>query len=68
MLDQNLLTEYGAAELLNITPFRVRRLVRNGVIPVVLLPGEIVRFDPIELRNFIVEHRRPLVEHHQIIC
>ena len=68
MLNHNLLTEYGAADVLGITPDRIRQLVRDEVIPHVLLPGEIIRFDPVDLRLFISSRRRPLVEHLPIIC
>lgn len=68
MLDHKLLTEYGAADVLGITPERIRQLIRNEAIPVVLLPGGIVRFDPIDLRDFICSHRRPFVEHLPIQC
>lgn len=68
MPDRSLLTEYGAANVLGITPDRIRQLVRDEVIPVVVLPGDIVRFDPIDMREFIASHRRPLVEHLPIQC
>ena len=68
MLNQNLLTEYGAADVLGITTDRIRQLVRSEVIPVVILPGGVVRFDPIDLREFISSNRRPLVEHLGIQC
>lgn len=64
MPDRNLLTIYGVAELLNITPERVRRMARDGIIPIVELPVGIIRFDPADLQAFIGSHRRPLESAH----
>ena len=34
-----MLTEYGAAELLHISPEGIRRMARDGLLPSVVLPG-----------------------------
>lgn len=62
MPDRSLLTEYGAAELLNITPHQVRRLAREGRIPLVELLNGVVRFDARELLTFITMRTRPAVD------
>ena len=62
MRENELLTEYGAAEFLHVSPEAVRRMTRDGRLPVVVLPGDILRFRPDDLRNWIVSHSRPLSE------
>lgn len=62
MPETGLLTEYGAADLLNISSEAVRRMARDGRLPVVILPGEILRFRVADLHDWIVTHRRPSVE------
>lgn len=62
MPGRNLLTEFGAAELLNITPQQILRLARDSRIPVVELPNGVMRFDTRELLAFITMRTRPAVE------
>jgi predicted site-specific integrase-resolvase len=48
--------------LLHISPTAVLRFARDGLLPVVVLPGEIFRFRPDDLLDWIVTHRRPMVD------
>ena len=43
-----LITESEAAELLRLTPRQVLRFAKRGELPSVILPGNEVRFDPVE--------------------
>lgn len=52
-----LLTTYGVADLLGITPRRVGRMVRDGRLPYVEIDGAI-RFDPEDVGEFITAHKK----------
>jgi excisionase family DNA binding protein len=54
-----LLTETEVADLLGIIPRRVRRLARQGDIPCVRLPGDEIRFDESDLRDWLDSRKQP---------
>ena len=49
----HLLTDSETARLLRLTPRQVARLARRGEIPSVTLPGNEVRFDPDDIREWV---------------
>lgn len=60
--DIRLLTEYGAANVLHVSVETIRRLERDGQLPSVHLPGEIIRFRLSDLQNWIQIHSRRHIE------
>jgi hypothetical protein len=51
-----LLTEFEAADLLQLTPRQVLRLANRGELPRVVFPNGEVRFDEADLSRFIESH------------
>ena len=46
------------AELLGVQPRHIRRLVAERRIPIIKW-GQLIRFDPVEIREWIDRYRRP---------
>jgi excisionase family DNA binding protein len=58
-MSTTLLTKTEAAELLRLTPRQVGKLARRGVLPSVRLPGNEVRFDPDDIRQWVETLKQP---------
>ena len=54
-----LLTDSEAADILRLTPRQVARLAKKGILPSVNLPGNEVRFDVDDLRQWVESCKRP---------
>ncbi|MBN2579534.1 MAG: helix-turn-helix domain-containing protein, partial [Pirellulales bacterium] len=48
----NLITDSEAAEILCLTPRQVAKYAKKGILPSVKLPGDEIRFDPDDLRQW----------------
>ncbi len=57
-MNKSLLTEYQVAESLSVTASTLRRWRWEGRGPNFIKIGRAVRYDPIEIDNFIVKNRR----------
>ena len=57
-MDAKLLTDSEAAELLALTSRQVVRLARCGELPMVVLPGNEIRFDADDIRQWIETRKR----------
>ena len=57
-----LLTEHDTSELLHLPSGKVRRLVRDSLIPHVRLPGGDVRFVEADLLKWIERHKQETTE------
>jgi hypothetical protein len=57
-----LLDAYDAAEILLLSTRRVRALARDGQLPHIVLPGGEIRFDPVDLSQFVERHKRPATD------
>ena len=55
----HLLTDSETAELLRLTSRQVARLAKRGELPSVILPGNEVRFDPEDIREWVETRKRP---------
>ena len=55
---RNLLTPGEAAELVRLTTRRLQKLARNGEIPVIVLPGDELRFDERDLWKWVESHKQ----------
>ena len=53
MTSTHLLTDVEAADILRLTPRQVTRLARRGELPSVTLPGNAIRFDPDDIREWV---------------
>jgi excisionase family DNA binding protein len=53
-----LITDSEAAEILALTPRQVARLAKCGELPSVTLPGNEVRFDPEDIRQWVEGRKR----------
>ena len=58
-MSTTLLTKNEAAEVLRLTPRQVGKLARRGELPSVQLPGNEVRFDPDDIRQWVETRKRP---------
>jgi excisionase family DNA binding protein len=58
----SLITDSEAAEILRLTPRQVAKLARRGELPSVNLPGNEVRFDVDDIRQWVERHKRPATE------
>ena len=54
-----LLTDSEAAEILRLTPRQVARLAKKGILPSVRLPGNEIRFDPNDIRQWVETLKHP---------
>ena len=54
-----LITDSEAAEILRLTPRQVAKLAKKGILPSVKLPGDEIRFDPDDLRQWVETLKRP---------
>jgi excisionase family DNA binding protein len=57
-----LLTQSEVSELLQLTPRQVIRLAKRGDLPCVHLPGNEIRFDLDDIRQWVDAHKRPALE------
>ena len=53
MTSTHLLTDVEAADILRLTPRQVTRLARRGELPSITLPGNAIRFDPDDIREWV---------------
>ena len=60
-MDTTLLTDSETAEILRLTPRQVAKLARRGELPCVNLPGNEIRFDPADIRQWVEAHKRPVL-------
>jgi len=61
-MNETLLAISEAAELLRLTPRQVAKLARRGELPSVLLPGNEIRFDHADIRQWVETRKRPVAE------
>jgi excisionase family DNA binding protein len=61
-MSTSLLTKDETAEVLRLTPRQVGKLARRGDLPSVNLPGNEVRFDPDDIRQWVESRKRPAAE------
>jgi len=59
-----LIDSFRAARLLDLPHASLRRLVKQRAVPCYVLPGGVVKFNRVELRQWLLNHRQA-VESHQ---
>ena len=57
-----LITDSEAAEILRLTPRQVAKLAKKGILPSVKLPGDEIRFDPDDIREWVETLKQPAAE------
>jgi excisionase family DNA binding protein len=54
-----LLDTFDAADMLRLSPRQVAKLARRGELPSITLPGDEIRFDPEDIRQWVESRKRP---------
>ena len=58
-----LIDSFRAARLLDVPHAFLMRLVKDRAVPCYVLPGEVIKFDQIELRRWLQNHRQTAEAH-----